>query len=230
MQGTQARGRVAKRIRAILLDADGTLVDSNDAHAEAWVDAGREFGYDVTFDRARWLMGLGADRVLARLTGLAEFTDEGAQILKRRGEIFRERYLPGVRAFPGTHDLLCRLRDDGCRLVIATSASAADLPALLRQGRLESFIDAGADADRSGRTTRAPDIVEAALRRADESPDHAVLLGDSPYDVRAAGSTGVPVITLRCGGWSDDELHGAAEIHDDPRALLRHYTDSLISE
>jgi HAD superfamily hydrolase (TIGR01509 family) len=220
---------VGKRVRAVLLDVDGTLLDSNDAHARAWVDVGEELGRSIEFERVRWLIGMGGDKVLPRLTGLSEDSPEGERMLERRGELFRERYLPQIRAFPGTRELLERLRADGCRLVVATSASSDDLEPLLRQGELQDLIDDATNADQADESKPAPDIVEAALQKADTDAANAVMLGDTPYDVKAALRAGIEVIALRCGGWSDSELSGAAEIHDDPAALLAAYDSSLIS-
>jgi phosphoglycolate phosphatase-like HAD superfamily hydrolase len=222
-------GALANHVTAVLLDVDGTLLDSNDAHAAAWVDVGREFGHAIDFDRVRWLIGMGGDRVLPQLTGLTETSEEGKQILERRGEIFRERYLPGVRTFAGVRELLARLRNDGRRLVVATSASKDDLDALLQQGGIEELIDAAADSDEADESKPAPDIVVAALRKAGEPAAHVVMLGDTPYDVKAARRAGVAVIALRCGGWNDEELGGAAEIYEDPAALLLSYERSLLS-
>lgn len=216
-------------IRAVLLDVDGTLIDSNDAHARAWVDVGDEFGHDIEFGRVRWLVGMGGDRVLPELTGIEEETDEGTRILDRRGEIFRERYLPRLSAFPGTHELLGRLRDDGLELVIATSASAKDLKALLKQARLEDLIDDSTNSDEAESSKPAPDIVQAALDKAGVPAPEAVMLGDTPYDVKAAGRAGVRIIGLRCGGWSDRELKGAAEVYQDPADLLGNYESSILS-
>jgi HAD superfamily hydrolase (TIGR01509 family) len=216
-------------IRAVLLDVDGTLIDSNDAHARAWVDVGDEFGYDIEFGRVRWLIGMGGDRVLPELTGLEEESDEGTKMLDRRGEIFRERYLPRLSAFPRTHELLGRLRDDGVELVVATSASEKDLKALLKQARLEELIDDSTNSDEAESSKPAPDIVQAALEKAGVPPSEAVMLGDTPYDVKAARRAGVRIIGLRCGGWSDRELHGAEEVHQDPADLLGHYDTSIVS-
>ena len=82
----------------VLLDIDGTLVDSNDAHAWAWVDTGREFGYDVDFNHVRWLIGMGGDKVLPELSGISKESDEGATISARRAELFRKA---GVQDFAG---------------------------------------------------------------------------------------------------------------------------------
>lgn len=216
-------------IGAVLLDVDGTLIDSNDAHARAWVDVGDEFGHDIEFGRVRWLVGMGGDRVLPELTGIEEETDEGTKILDRRGEIFRERYLPRLSAFPAAHELLGRLRDDGVELVIATSASEKDLRALLKQARLEDLIDDSTNSDEAESSKPAPDIVQAALDKAGVPASRAVMLGDTPYDVKAAERAGVRIIGLRCGGWSDRELKGAAEVYQDPADLLGNYDASILS-
>ena len=215
-------------IRAVLLDVDGTLIDSNDAHARAWVDVGEEFGFEIEFGRVRWLIGMGGDRVLPDLTGLEEESDRGRAMLDRRGEIFRERYLPRLGAFPGTHDLLKRLRDEGRRLVVATSASGKDLSALLKQADLEDLIDDSTNSDEADESKPAPDIVEAALEKAGVPASEVVMLGDTPYDVKAAQRAGVRIIGLRCGGWNDRDLQGAVEVHDDPAGLLRLYDRSIL--
>ncbi|HEX6309324.1 MAG TPA: HAD family hydrolase [Longimicrobiales bacterium] len=216
-------------VKAVLLDVDGTLIDSNDAHARAWVDAGREFGHDIEFGHVRRLIGMGGDRVLPRLTGLEEESDAGARLLDRRGEIFRERYLPELRAFPGARELLERLRADDRTLVVATSASAEDLKALLKQAGLGDLIEDSTNSDEADSSKPSPDIVEAALAKSGAAAAEAIMLGDTPYDVKAAQRAGVRVVALRCGGWGDAELRGAAEIHEDPADLLAHYDESLLS-
>ena len=215
-------------IRAVLLDVDGTLIDSNDAHARAWVDVGDEFDHEIEFGRVRWLIGMGGDRVLPELTGLEEESDEGRQILDRRGEIFRERYLPQLRAFPDTHALLERLRKDGRKLVIATSASGKDLKALLKQAGLERLIDDATNSDEAEESKPAPDIVEAALEKAGVPVGDVVMIGDTPYDVKAAQRAGVEIIGVRCGGWDTRDLKGAREIYADPADLLANYESSLL--
>jgi HAD superfamily hydrolase (TIGR01509 family) len=216
-------------IRAVLLDVDGTLIDSNDAHARAWVDVGEEFGHDIEFGRVRWLVGMGGDRVLPELTGLEEESDEGRRMLDRRGEIFRERYLPKLRAFPQTHELLDRLRQDGVRLVVATSASEKDMGALLKQAGLETLMDGATNSDDAEESKPAPDIVEAALKKAGAPAAEVIMIGDTPYDVTAAQRAGVRIIGVRCGGWKDGELKGAAEVYEDPADLLDNYETSLLT-
>jgi HAD superfamily hydrolase (TIGR01509 family) len=215
-------------VEAVLLDVDGTLIDSNDAHAHAWVDTGRELGYPIAFAEVRPLIGMGGDQVLPRLTGLDEASDAGRRVLERRGEIFRAHYLPRLRAFAGARELLERLRADGRRLIVATSASEDDLAALLEQAGLDTLIDGATNADDADTSKPAPDIVAAALAEAGVTAGSAVMLGDTPYDVEAAQRAGVRILALRCGGWTDDALSGALAVYEDPAALLAAYDDSAL--
>jgi HAD superfamily hydrolase (TIGR01509 family) len=214
------------RYKAVLLDVDGTLIDSNDAHARAWVDVGKEFGYDIQFDHVRWLIGMGGDKVLPELTGLQEESKEGTKLLDRRGEIFREHYLPELQPFEDARALLQRMADDGYQLVVATSASEDDLAGLLRQAGIEDLIDRAANSDDAEESKPAPDIVEAAMRRGRVKPGEAIMLGDTPYDIGAATRAGIPIIAVRCGGWEAEELRGAVAVYADPAELLAHYSSS----
>jgi HAD superfamily hydrolase (TIGR01509 family) len=215
-------------IRAVLLDVDGTLIDSNDAHAQAWVDVLAEFGYELEFERVRWLIGKGGDRVLPELTGLEEESEQGERILERRGEIFRQQYLPSLNAVGGAVELVERLRSEGMKLVVATSASEKDLDALLKQVGLESLKEDATNSDDAESSKPAPDIIEAAVEQAGYSASEVVLIGDTPYDVEAAARAGVRTIGVCSGGWTADELSGAAEVYDDAADLLRHYDQSLL--
>ena len=212
--------------KAVLLDIDGTLIDSNDAHAQAWVDVGKEFGYDIKFDHVRWLIGMGGDKVLPAVTGLEEESKEGEKILERRGEIFRSQYLPRLKPFEKTRELLQTISDDGCKLVVATSASEKDLEALLKQAGIEDLIDKAANSDDAEESKPAPDIIEAAMKRGKVEPGEAIMIGDTPYDIGAATQAGIPIIAVRCGGWDTEELRGAISIYDDPADLLGQYSSS----
>jgi HAD superfamily hydrolase (TIGR01509 family) len=214
----------------ILLDIDGTLVDSNEAHAHAWVDVGREIGQPVAYDEVRWLIGMGGDKVLPRLTGLDPESDEGKQVLARRGEIFRSAYLPRLEAFAEARALLERMRADGFGLVVATSASEEDMSALLEQAQLADLLPLQASSADADESKPAPDIVHAALQRAQADAASALMLGDTPYDVSAARKAGVPIVALTCGGWPRINLVGAREVYADPAELLRCYDRSAFGQ
>jgi HAD superfamily hydrolase (TIGR01509 family) len=212
--------------KAVLLDIDGTLIDSNDAHAHSWVDVGKEFGYDIKYDHVRWLIGMGGDKVLPEVTGLEEESDQGKKVLDRRGEIFRSQYLPQLKPFDGTRDLLEAMSKDGMKLVVATSASEQDLAGLLKQAGIEDLIDKSANSDDADESKPAPDIVEAAMQRAKLKHGDAIMIGDTPYDIGAASRAGVPIIAFKSGGWESEELRGALAIYDGPADLLGQYFSS----
>jgi HAD superfamily hydrolase (TIGR01509 family) len=214
-------------IEAVLLDIDGTLIDSNDAHARAWVDVGTEFGIDIPFEKVRPLIGMGGDRVLPALTGLQEESDAGRRILDRRGEIFRARYLAGLQPCAGAVEFVRRLEAEGLRTVVATSASEEDLDPLLDRIGVRRTIDEATNSDDAESSKPAPDILDAAIERAGADRSAIVMIGDTPYDVEAARRAGVRVVAVRCGGWWDDDaLAGADAIYDDPAHVLREWQTS----
>ena len=217
---------MTKATKVALLDVDGTLIDSNDQHAQAWVDVGREFGIDIDFRHVRRLIGMGGDKVLPAVTGLEEDDPQGEKIKERRGEIFREAYLPKLKPFPAARELLERLRDEGWTLVVATSASKEDMDGLLKQAGIRDLIEEKTSSSDAEESKPDPDIVQAALKAADARPGDAVMLGDTPYDVEASGRAGVPCVALRCGGWGDAELGDAVAVFDDPSDLLARYSES----
>jgi HAD superfamily hydrolase (TIGR01549 family) len=211
------------RIRSILLDVDGTLIDSNDAHARAWVDAFREFGKHVQYVEVRRRVGMGGDKLMPQVSGISEDSAEGQQIAARRREIFLQHYLPKLKPFPRVRDLLSRLRRDGFQLVVATSAKRDELDPLLRQARVADLISEETSSDDADESKPDPDIVQAALGRAKCSPAEALMIGDTPYDVAASIAAGVRIVCVRCGGWDLPALAGAEAVFDDPAELLVHY-------
>ena len=215
-------------LEAVLLDIDGTLLDSNDAHAQAWSDALREAGYEIGSETVRPLVGMGSDKLLPQLTGLDAEQGDGKKLVERRSEIFMKEYLPSVRPFAGARDLLDRMRADGLRLVVATSASDDELDGLLHALGAEWLHEKATSSSDAERSKPDPDIVHVAVDKAGANPRDCVMIGDTPYDVEAATRAGVKIIALRCGGWGDEELRGAAAVYDDPAQLLAQYTESLI--
>jgi HAD superfamily hydrolase (TIGR01509 family) len=209
-------------ITVALLDVDGTLVDSNDAHAKAWMETLAEFGRQVSFARIRELIGKGGDKLLPETIGIEKDSPEGKKISERRSALFREKYLPTLQAFPGARQLLKALRAQGLRLVVATSAQKGELQYILDVANVGDLIEEAATSGDAKDSKPDPDIVLAALRAAGCEPCEAVMLGDTPYDVEAATNAGVIAVALRCGGWDDEALKGAVAIYDDARDLLAH--------
>jgi HAD superfamily hydrolase (TIGR01509 family) len=213
-------------LHTILLDIDGTLLDSNDAHARAWVDAMAAHGYVVPFEDVRPLMGMGGDKVLPELTGLDPESGEAERIGETRAEIFSTRELPTLRPTPGARALLEDLAARGLELVVATSAKEEEVAALLQQAGVADLIDAASSADDAERSKPDPDIVQAALQSVGRPASHSLMIGDTPYDVSAATRARVPIIALRCGGSDTKSLAGALQVYDDPADLLAHIDET----
>jgi HAD superfamily hydrolase (TIGR01509 family) len=203
----------------VIFDVDGTLVDSNDAHAEAWVRALAEAGHEVPFERVRPLIGMGGDKLLPTL-GMPAEGEASEQMSHRRGEIFQKDFLPGLRPLPGARALVARLHQDGYRLGVASSAQPAELEPLLKIAGVDEILRLRTSAGDVEESKPEPDVVQAALHRLRLAPSAAVMIGDTPYDVTAALRAGVAVIAFRSGGWSDADLHGATAVYDHAADLL----------
>ena len=215
-------------LKAVLFDIDGTLVDSNDAHARAWVAAFAEQGVEVSFERVRACIGMGGDKLMPAVSGISEDSEQGQRISTRRRAIFTSEFLPGLRAFRDAARLVATVRRHGYTTVVATSAKRDELMPLLRIAGAESLMDQTTSSDDADESKPDPDIVQAALQRANARASEAVMIGDTPYDVEAARRAGVAIIGVRCGGWRDADLQGAAEIYDGPWDLLAKFGTSLL--
>jgi HAD superfamily hydrolase (TIGR01509 family) len=205
-------------VRGVLLDIDGTLLDSNVAHALAWVDALTEARVEVNLARTRPLVGKGGDKVLQQLAGIDHESERGKAITHRRKAIFEERYFPDCRPFPMARELAQRLRADALRVLVATSASKSELHELLRAAGVHDLIEDAATSSDATRSKPDPDIVQAAVERSGLPPEELLMLGDTPYDVEAARRARVDAVALRSGGWPDADLDGAAAVYRRRRA------------
>jgi phosphoglycolate phosphatase-like HAD superfamily hydrolase len=121
------------------------------------------------------------------------------------------------------------MKREGKRLVVASSATKDDLKGLLERAGITDLVDSIASSSSAQESKPAPDIIHAALDSSGLSATEVIMLGDTPYDVEAAGKAGIPVIAVRSGGWSDADLAGAVAIYDDTRELLAHYGASILS-
>jgi HAD superfamily hydrolase (TIGR01509 family) len=218
-----------RKLEGVLLDVDGTLIDSNDAHAQAWSEALKEFGRDVPAQRVRPLIGMGGDKLIPKLLDVDSESETGKAFAERRATIFLERHVPRLRPTPGAKELVQRFRKEGLRLVIATSAREEELEPMLRQVGLDDLIEKKTSADDADRSKPDPDIVTAGLRKGRLTPQTALLLGDTPYDIEAAAGAGVKTVALLSGGWDADGLRGAIAIYEHPADLLKRFTSSPFS-
>ena len=212
----------------MIFDVDGTLVDSNDAHARAWLQAFAEHGITVTYESVRRAIGMGGDKLMPLVAGIEEDSPPGKKISERRKRIFKQNWLPHLQPFPGARDLVERLSRDRFTLAVASSASEEELHALLDAARVADLIPTRTSSDDADRSKPDPDIVMAAIKRAESPKDITVMIGDTPYDVEAATRAGIQILGLTCGGWSREDLRGAVAVYADPADLLTQYEASRL--
>jgi HAD superfamily hydrolase (TIGR01509 family) len=165
---------------------------------------------------------MGGDKLLPAIAQISERSERGQAISKRKKEIFNG-VLGSLQPTRGARAFLEHLRRQNITLAIATSADEKELGALLAQAGLEDLFPSRTSKDDAEESKPDPDIVHAALVKAGASPEEAVLIGDTPYDIQAATQAAVRSIALRCGGyWSDEALKGAIGLYDDPQDLFDH--------
>ena len=208
---------------SLLFDIDGTLIDSNEAHTDAWVQSLREHGVAADVEHVRRLIGMGGDKLLPAVAQVSEDSDLGQAIARRKKAIFGG-LLPSLRQTHGARPLLEYLREQQVELVIATSADDRELRALLERAGVDDLFPERASKDDAEESKPDPDIVHAALAKSGARPEQTALVGDTPYDIEAAIAAGIKAIALRCGGyWPDRSLRRAVDIFDDPQHLLDHW-------
>jgi membrane protein len=217
--------------RAVLLDIDGTLVDSNEAHVTAWCEAFRRHAYD--FDRAivHDQIGKGGDNLVPSL--VPDASDEERQALEEaHGEIYKRDFLADVRPFPDARALLIKSKEAGKRVLLASSASKEELDHYVRLLDAGEIIEGATSKDDVAHSKPCPDIFQKAVEKAGVDPAEALVIGDTPYDIIAARRSGVETVALRSGRFPEQEL--AAErplaIYDDVAELLEKFDCSPICD
>jgi HAD superfamily hydrolase (TIGR01509 family) len=223
-------GQAARTIKGVLLDLDGTLLDSNDAHAHSWIEALEGEGISLPLSLVRSQIGKGGDKLLWDLLHIEEGSSLGRTVAEHRTGIFRARYLPELKPCRGARALIERMRAQGLVLVVATSSSAEEVGTLLTAAGLIDLLPDAITKSDAPRSKPDADIVTAAASRAGLPPRELLMLGDTPYDIEAAWRAGVLTVALRTGGWGDGHLAGAIALYDDPDDLLKRYDSSPFGE
>lgn len=211
-------------ITAILFDVDGTLVDSNELHADAWVEAFAAKGHDVDRDTIRGQIGKGGDTLVPSL--IPRISDEEREALSEaHGQAFKNGRLEQVRPFPQAHDLLARVHDVGLKIAIASSAKQDELDHYLGLLDAKALVDASVTKDDVERSKPHGDIVATALRKLRVGPEEALFVGDTPYDIESGAKCGVGTVALLSGGFDREALNGAKAVYADTAELLAKFPE-----
>jgi HAD superfamily hydrolase (TIGR01549 family) len=193
-----------------ILDIDGTLVDTNYHHTLAWHRALRGHGHTVAMWRVHRHIGMGGDKIVEALAGEEVEQAEGDSIRAAEGEAYAE-LIGEVEPMEGARGLIEDLREEGCRIVLASSAKAEEVDHYLDLLDARELVDDWTTSADVEQTKPAPDLVQVAIGKVgSEGP--ALMIGDSVWDVKAAKAASVPTVAVLTGGFSEAELREAGAI------------------
>jgi HAD superfamily hydrolase (TIGR01509 family) len=207
---------------AVVLDIDGTLVDTNYQHAIAWHRALCDRGYVVQLWQIHRHIGMGGDQMVAALIGKEGEEADGDAIRETEGAAYRE-LIGEVQEMHGACELLGELREDGAKVILASSAKEEEVEHYVDLLGARDLVDGWTTAADVERTKPQPDLVNAALEKAGNGSLPAVMVGDSTWDVKAAEAAGIPTLAVLTGGFSEAELReaGAVDVVESIGALRK---------
>lgn len=209
------------KLQGIIFDVDGTLVDSNDLHAECWLEAFEHFGKRFDYGLVRGQIGKGGDLLVPDLLNAREMRRFGEQLKKYRTDLYKRKYMPKVRPFPRVRDLFELLHGRGIKLALASSSNPDEVQYytdLLGVGDLLEGSTSKHDAEFS---KPSPEIFEAALERLGTNDAFTFTVGDTPYDILASHRGALPIVAVLSGGFDRSQLTKAEFLFEDVEELGR---------
>ena len=203
------------RTEGIIFDVDGTLVDSNDLHAQCWIEAFAHFGKRFDYDVVRHQIGKGGDLLVPDLLSAREMRAVGEKVKEYRTKLYKETYLPKVKPFPGVRALFEMLRGRGIRLVLASSANPDEVQYYTQLLGVEDLLEGSTSKEDAEHSKPSPEIFEAALERIGTDAARTLAVGDTPWDVTAAHRIPLAIAAVLSGGFERELLTKAEFLFDD---------------
>jgi HAD superfamily hydrolase (TIGR01549 family) len=218
------RREVKARYDTVVLDVDGTLLDSNYHHTLAWARAFDSAGVTVPMWRIHRHIGMGGDRLVQAVAGDEVEKRAGDEIRDRWKEEY-DRLIDQTRLFEGARELLAALRDAGVSVALASSSIPEHAEHAFDLLDADELTDTTTTAEDAEESKPHPELVDEALSRVSDGA--ACMVGDSVWDVEAATRAGVPAYALLAGGYGRAELEdaGTVAVYDDVADLLEHLDD-----
>lgn len=219
-------------IKAIIFDLDGTLVDSVKYHAEAWVKAFQEYGYDFSHETLSQQIGKGSEYIVGELLSESEAEKLHSDIAQYRKQYYQDNLLAKVQPFPQVKQLFEKIKADGIKIILASSARTETIEHYKQLLEITDLIDGATSTDDVEKSKPEPDIFTSALNKLDGiAAEEVIVVGDSPYDAIAAKKANLKTIGVLGGGFSRETLTdaGCVAIYHDPADLLDNYPQFLSS-
>lgn len=217
---------------AVIFDVDGTLVDTNEAHARAWAQALKQHGYSLPVSRLRPEIGKGGPKLMEDVLGAEAVEADGDALRTAHGEHYRAILdAEGARIFPDAVALVEAVNTAGLRTAVATAAEEDDFSHVLDAAGLDLIdrVDAVVNGSNVEESKPAPDVVSAAAQKLDLSPAQCAMVGDTPYDAMASLRAGAVCLGVCTGVHSAADMRraGARASYADPADLLVHLEEAL---
>lgn len=217
-------------VKAVLCDIDGTLVQSNWLHAEAWQVALGAMGVHLELEELRRQIGKGGRELIPVFVPWwkQEIVEEPLKAFRKY--VFQHGLRQKVEPIPGVRDLLLRVKAEGIQVALASSSAKDDLEIMKRVANIEDLVNEETCSEDTERAKPHPDIFQVALRKLGLKCSECIALGDTPYDAESAGKAGVRTIGVTTGGWSKADLlaAGCVEVYDGAADLLANFERSAL--
>jgi HAD superfamily hydrolase (TIGR01549 family) len=208
-------------LQGIIFDVDGTLVDSNDAHARCWLEAFEYFGKRFEYDEVFQHIGKGGDLLVPDLLNAKEMRKFGEDVKELRTKLYKNKYLPNVKPFPRVRELFEQLRGRDVRVALASSSDPDEVDHYTKLLGVAELID-GSTSKRDAEFSKpSPEIFRVALRRIGTDPDVTLTVGDTPYDILASHRAALPIAAVLSGGFQRDQLNKADFLFADVAEIVR---------
>ena len=223
-------------IEAVIFDIDGTLVDTVDFHAQSWDRTFQHFGHQIPYEQIRRQIGKGSDKLMPVFFSLEQLNESddgrgptfGERMRDYRRELYKREYHSRIKAFPQVRELFLRIKADGKRIALASSATKDDLATYKQIMNVEDLVDAATVTTEVESSKPEPDVFLVTLDKLGVAPLRVIVVGDTPYDAEAAGKANLRMIGVLSGGFSEEDLRkaGCIAIYQNIAALLAHYDES----
>ena len=222
-------------IKAFIFDLDGTLVDTNGAHAKAWQQSFETEGFEVSVERINAEIGKGGDHLVGDILGAENDQKYGEKL--RQGHT--KRFLAAMKSgptmvFENAKELVEHIRKSGLKVALASSSQERELKAVEKScgvawRELFDVVVTGSDVDAS---KPSPDSVVVAVQKLGLTPEQCVFVGDTIYDAQASGDAGVSMLGVRTGPFpttADARLleAGARRTYEDTADLMAHFEEAI---
>lgn len=211
------------RLRAILFDIDGTLVDSNDKHTDCWVESFAHFDKQVAWTAMREQIGKGGDLLVPDLLTAREMRRFGEPLKKYRGELWEKKYMDSVQPFPGVREALAACHERKIKLALASSSNPNEVEYYVELLGIANMLEGTTSKGDAQFSKPSPEIFQAALEQAGTKVTDTLVAGDTPYDILAAHRACLSVAALLCGGFPRATLTKAEFLFDGVPELIANF-------